>query len=260
MAQRDQNSGLLSPAPSENSTFIPSTDLPIPRSHPLMPGSAKETALINYLDSRITYVTGRYAKSFAATSSDRGPDSGYTSFDQVIQDIDPIVDVVWITSTPSIQVPYLLTLAGLFSDYLPAFPFIVSTLRLTRKFDLAFSSLLSHSSSQSNRINPTDKVRIRSLVEESKLNIINVASRGGHKVLEREESEDEEDETTTDLESSTDDASHFTSPNAVAAELGKVYERTIQILGGDISSLPRFASKPEPPALQLGDEVEVIEL
>lgn len=90
----------MSPSPSEASvTPAPSADLPVPRSHPLIPGSTKETALINYVDDRILNVTRRYAKSFAADARDRAKDAGYTNFDQVIRDIEPILDIVWISAT-----------------------------------------------------------------------------------------------------------------------------------------------------------------
>jgi len=100
MAQRSAESGLMSPAPSETSVISAfSAELPTPRSHPLIPGSPKETALINYLDDRILHITRRYAKSFAADGSERGNDAGYMNFHQVILDIEPVLDVVWISAT-----------------------------------------------------------------------------------------------------------------------------------------------------------------
>jgi hypothetical protein len=104
----DRNHGLFSPptsaaspAPSLNSVTNRNTNLPTPRTHRLRPGSQKEIALINYLDDKILRITRRYAKKFS--NSDETPEKddtpGYTTYDEFIADLDPLVDVVWISGT-----------------------------------------------------------------------------------------------------------------------------------------------------------------
>lgn len=254
--------GLLSPAPSEVSvSHRPSDSLPTPRSHPLLPGSQKETSLINFIDARILNITRRYAKSFAADQSDQGIQTGYTSFSQAIADIDAVLDVVWISATPSIQIPYLLALAGHFRGYMHSFPFVTISFPLARKFDLAFSTLLSalaNDPAVSHVINTTEKVRIRSLAQETRFEMVDVASKSGYSVRQ-DDLEDDEDETEADTTDATDNEERPGDP-PIGLSLGKVYEKTLEILGGDLSSFPPPESPREPPIPQSTDDVEIIDL
>ena len=260
MAGTQIENGLLSPAPSEV-THMPTDQLPIPRSRPLPPGSQKETSLINFIDSRILDITRRYAKSFAADQSDRGIKSGYTSFNQVTTDLEAVLDVVWISATPSIQIPYLLALAGHFREYMHSFPFLTTSFSLARKFDLAFSRLLSMAAASpavSHFVSPTEKVRIRSLAQETRYEMIDVASKSGHHV-KQEDVDFEEDETDAD-ETDASDNEGGTSNQSIALSLGKVYEKTLELLGSDLGSF----SPPELPRnrapLQSHEDIEIIDL
>ena len=88
-----------SPNPSSVSTTNQSRRLPTPRIHRLRPGSQKEIALINYLDDKILRITRRYAKKFSNENRDGDDTPGYTSYDQFVADVDPLIDVVWISGT-----------------------------------------------------------------------------------------------------------------------------------------------------------------
>ncbi|KAK5938429.1 hypothetical protein PMZ80_009399 [Knufia obscura] len=251
--------GLLSPASSEH-THIPSDQLPVPRSRPLLPASHKETSLINFIDNRILAITRRYAKSFAADESDQSLQSGYTSFDQIIVDIDAVLDVVWISATPSIQIPYLLALAGHFRGYMHSFPFVTTSFPLARKFDLAFSRLLSATADNpavAHVISATEKVRIRSLAQETRYEMIEVAGKSGLNVRQ-EDMETDEDE--TDMETDVTDTEDGASNQSIALSLGRVYERTLEILGGDLSSLPPPDTPRDQAPAQSTDDVEIIDL
>lgn len=88
-----------SPAPSLTSTVGGRPSLPNARRHPLKPGSPKEIALINYLDDKILRITRRYGKKFAESDSITDDAPGYTSLDQAISDLDPLIDLAWASGT-----------------------------------------------------------------------------------------------------------------------------------------------------------------
>lgn len=149
--------GLLSPTPSVRSeSTVSATSLPVARSHPLQNGSAKFNALRNYLDSRIYEINSKLSKSFA----------GYTTFPEVHKDLNAAIDVLWISNTPALQVPFLITLSGLYQSALRLFPWDRSrSLELVAKLDEFFAHLLSNEQVLSGyTINNTDKARINSIV------------------------------------------------------------------------------------------------
>lgn len=93
-----------SPSPSAASGVAHvSQSLPTPRKHPLAQGSTKEIHLIHYLDDQLLRVFRRYEKRLpeeqrtAPAAPDDAP--GYENMDQVIADLDPLVDVVWVSHT-----------------------------------------------------------------------------------------------------------------------------------------------------------------
>ena len=93
---------LPSPAPS-SSTATPSI-LPKQRSHPLRPGSTKETTVINHVDRVILTINRRHAKKFSSAYEDPSQpasqtERGYESFQEVAKDIEGLVDVLWVSGT-----------------------------------------------------------------------------------------------------------------------------------------------------------------
>lgn len=253
--------GLLSPALSQISV-TPATidDLPIPRTHPIPSGSSKETALINYIDNKLLHVTRRYNKSFAADATDKSKESGYVSFEQVISDLNPIVDVVWISATPLIQTQYLLLIAGHFRAFMHSFPFVTTAFLLARKLDAAFSTLLSDAARAPNSrdISMTDRVRIRSLAEETRLEMTNLAAKSGFSTNADDESSEDEEETDTD-DNLTNNGNAI-GGHSISLSLGQVYEKTMQILGADLASLPPPDHPQKPTPLQMSEDVEIIDL
>lgn len=226
--------GLLSPARSTTSSSTSGIQhgrsLPLSRTTPLKPGSKKETALINYLDDRILRISRRYGKKFS-NSENEDDSKGYETFDEVVEDLDPVFDIIWISGTPTLQVPYLLTLAGLFCSYMAAFPFSISIFRLVKRLDEAFTHLLKPSQAQSEhtgaivyQVSTTDKVRIKSLAEETRVIAVEVSSESGNP-SELEDSESDDDEDNYEAE---EDASR------VSMSLSKIYKQTIEILGDSL--------------------------
>ncbi|EXJ93779.1 hypothetical protein A1O1_02172 [Capronia coronata CBS 617.96] len=234
-----------SPAPSTGISSLRSrpATLPTARSHQLRPGSQKEIALINYLDDRILRITRRYAKKFSDEGLQNDDTPGYTTFDEFVADADPLVDVIWVSGTPTIQIPYLLTLAGLVCSYLQAFRFSLSLFHIAAKIDLGFASLLQPSDDDHigetapHRVSTTEKVRIKSLVEETRVAAVRAASASGHEASIQDVSETDTDEAdggeSDYVERNSDDPG---SSMSVSLELARIYKRTLEILGDSLTS------------------------
>ncbi|KAK2787462.1 hypothetical protein FQN52_007180 [Onygenales sp. PD_12] len=262
-----------SPAPSSSTTTTTTTltpRLPQQRKHPLRPGSAKETAVINFVDSHILAINRRHAKKFSSAFADENDDDGggggggggrgYESFKEVARDVEAIVDVLWVSGTPSLQIPYLISLAGLVSTYLPDFPFAArATFGLIRKLDVIFASLLvgedletgeplagfSNGNNGGNGgggggvVSMTEKVRIKSIAESARVVIVSVQGRGeGDDEDEEDEDEDEDDDEGGDGYGNGyggGGGGEFGEElGRWETESGRVYERTIQLLGDEL--------------------------
>lgn len=88
-----------SPSPSAASTVTPG-ELPRPREHPLRPGSQKEIAFVSFVDSKMLNISRRYAKKFSSDPRSKlGPGKGYDNFKEVVQDLEAVFDVVWVSGT-----------------------------------------------------------------------------------------------------------------------------------------------------------------
>ena len=230
-----------SPALSNTSFSSLLSSLPAPRSRPLQPGSRKEISLINYLDKNILKITRRYGKKFSNEGIANDDTPGYTHYDQFVLDADPLVDVVWVSATPSLEIPYLLQIAGFACSYLPAFSFSTSLFPLVRKIDQAFAAILQSGESSSggttipSKVNMTEKVRIKSLIEETRIAAVNVATSTGYDTSLEDVSEvDTEDyeAQTEDDDLDNHDANLQNMPVSMA--LSKIYEKTLEILGDSL--------------------------
>ena len=82
---------LPSPAPSDASSVFSYRPLPHPRPSPLKPGSRPENSLIAFLDHKLLQVSRKYAKKFN--------DGGYTDAVQIADDLEKLVDLLWVSST-----------------------------------------------------------------------------------------------------------------------------------------------------------------
>ena len=217
-----------------------SSILPTPRSHRLQPGSQKEVDLIHYLDSHILKITSRYAKKFSNEGQVNDDTLGYQTYAEFVADVEPLVDVVWISGTPSIQIPYLLQLAGLACSYLAAFPFSASVFLLMSKIDQGFATILQPSQNNkaettiSYKANMTEKVRIKSLIEETRIAAVNAVSSSGHAANVHVVSETETEEETNDKLDERDGNGGTGQNISVSLALSRVYERTLEILGDSL--------------------------
>ncbi|KAL1975375.1 hypothetical protein VTN31DRAFT_3767 [Thermomyces dupontii] len=249
---------LTSPAPSNASaaTITPS-GLPRQRAHRLRSGSAKESALINHVDAAIRRINRRHAKKFSSAYSGKDEAEtedtkdqkeadvpGYESFKEVAEDVDRIVDILWVSGTPSLQIPYLISVAGLVKSFLPSYPLSVkTTLRLLKKLDRVFASLLlghdvddgtvlSGFENRRNVVSMTEKVRIKSIAEATRLAVVDLWERGGEEEEKGEQQEEEEE----DSEDAADgvDGEEMDGIGMWEMQAARIYERTIQILGDEL--------------------------
>lgn len=244
---------MLSPPPSSVASSTNSASaLPHPRNSPLRPGGPKESAFIRHVDSQILHIQRRFAKrttdngeEYRELSDDWGDVKGYSSMKQACKDISELVSVVWISGTPSLQLPYLLNLALLLTTVVSAMPPTPRSLfAVLGKLDHAFASLIQGRDVDTGEVLPgfsgrkgvsgTEKVRIRSLVERTRVGVVEAFKKGEFEFEEAEEVEDRMD-TDSDvegglvLENGDDD-----EDDSWDMQLARVYDRTIVELGGDL--------------------------
>ncbi|KAK6520320.1 hypothetical protein TWF506_000596 [Arthrobotrys conoides] len=193
---------LPSPAPSNYSSTASrsSNVLPNQRSMPLISGSKRESALRNYLDDALLQISRKFTKKFPteeeksdvarakseiSTTGSEGLILGYSNVEPLIEDLEKLIGLVWVSGTASLQIPYLLQIAGSLLDYLPPFPpHPLPTFRLFNKLDLAFYTLLSDY-----RMSITEKVRLSSIVKVSRAMVVRLME--GHDFLDEAEENDE---------------------------------------------------------------------
>ncbi|KAI1925691.1 hypothetical protein LOZ66_004904 [Ophidiomyces ophidiicola] len=255
---------LPSPAPSSAlSSATLSHTLPQQRHHPLKSGSPKETAVINYVDNHILTINRRHAKKFSSSfAGEKDEERGYERFREVVKDIEAVIDVLWVSGTPSLQTPYLISLAGLFNTYLPDYSFSPkSTFRLVKKLDAMFASLLQGEDVETgqplpgfetrrNQVSMTEKVRIKSIAESTRMTVLDVQDEGGPSEYDYEDDEGDgsetegvdDDDMRLGMGGGDDDGGDFGTGEYVDApgpgrwemESARVFEKTIQLLGDEL--------------------------
>ncbi|KAK6345005.1 hypothetical protein TWF718_006947 [Orbilia javanica] len=197
---------LPSPAPSNYSSTASrsSNVLPSQRSTPLKPGSKRESALRNYLDDALLQISRKFTKKFPteeeksevakaksemSVTGGKEPILGYSDVEPLIEDLEKLIELLWFSRTVSLQIPYLLQIAGSLLDYIPPFPpRPTPTFRLFNKLDLAFHTLLSEY-----RMSITEKVRLSSIVKVSRAMVVRLME-GRDFLGEPEEEEDDDDD------------------------------------------------------------------
>lgn len=252
-------SSLLSPPLSSAASVSTVTaTLPHPRSTPLKPGGAKESALICFIDTGILKLERRYAKRGTEALDSAAPLStrGYESFPEVAKDMENLFDLIWVSGTPGLQVPYLLSLASLLEQFLGSFPLAGREMfRLLERFDIAFASLLQGRHVETGETLPglvmgrgvsgTEKVRMKSIVAATRKAVVKlVGSDGGGGNMDAEESRvvdvsdfETGDEMDVDDVDSTDEDEEGATRN-LEMRVAKVYDRTVVELGDTIGASP----------------------
>lgn len=94
---------LPSPSPSTTSSLRSQTNLPHPRSHPLIAGSKKEDTARRYVETQLLKISRKFVKKFSVLDGEEDDEKvdvkGYGSFNEVARDLDEIVDVLWLSGT-----------------------------------------------------------------------------------------------------------------------------------------------------------------
>ncbi|PWY78147.1 hypothetical protein BO94DRAFT_559009 [Aspergillus sclerotioniger CBS 115572] len=234
---------LPSPTPSTTITTTTGTAsslLPQPRSHPLRPGSAKEATVINYVDTTLLRIARRHAKKFSGAFTDPSlPESerGYESFQEIARDLEAVVDVLWVSGTPSLQIPYLISLAVQVNSYLAEYPFsAAATFRLLGKLDEVFAGLLGDGEGKGSVVSMTEKVRIKSIAESGRVVVVEVREKEREDGGGLGEDEDEDEDEMEDMLG----IQEYPTPGKWEMETAKVYERTIQLLGDELGHIGDF--------------------
>ncbi|ESZ94457.1 hypothetical protein SBOR_5175 [Sclerotinia borealis F-4128] len=248
------SNSLPSPSPSNASVSSISSNLPQPRTKPLRAGSAKEQAARRYVENKLLHISRRYTKKFA-DAAEGNTVTGYVSMKEVAKDISEIIDVLWLSGTPNLQIPYLFNIALTMSTYPTKFPPApVTTFAVLRKLDHAFASLLRGEDSVTGEVLPgfqscrragmsqTDMVRCRSIVEDTRVMIVDVMSREVESETETENEGDGDDETSNgadgmDLDG--EDDSDYDN-DELAMDIARVYGATIMELGERLESGPNI--------------------
>ena len=163
------------------------------------------------------------------------------------------------TDTASLQTPYMLTIALTTCSCLPSFPFQPRpSFRLLHKLDLAFCSLLQGSNAETGEVLPgfeggrgklstTEKVRMRGLVERTRVVVVEVAAKGesvaGAGSVAQTDTEDgftTHDDNDDDEDDAMDERQVEGNHGRWEMEVARVYERTIVELGMSLDASGGF--------------------
>lgn len=189
----------MSPSPSIRSTATSTSSalgLPHPRSQPLRPGSAKEDLVRRYVSERLLQISRRFVKKYGIAEP-TDVIIGYASMGELCRDVDALLNNLWKSGTPSLQVQYLLNIASELITWMDGFkPSPKATLALLKKLDYCFASLLIGEDLETHETLPgferggntvsfkrvglsrTDMVRCRSIAEQSRVAVVDVFQRG----------------------------------------------------------------------------------
>ena len=187
-------------------------------------------------------------------ADDWGDVKGYKSMKEACKDISDLAGVVWVSGTPSLQVPYLLNLGLVLSTIVASMPPTPKALfRVIGKLDHCFASLLQGRDVETGEALPgfegrslkgvsgTEKVRIRSLVERTRVSVMETFKRGEFEFEEPEEWEmegeermDEDTDMDGELVLEGDGFEEDEDEDSWDMSLARVYDRAVQELGDSL--------------------------
>ncbi|KAI5850656.1 hypothetical protein BZA05DRAFT_419173 [Tricharina praecox] len=165
----------LSPPPSSPTPFT--TALPTPSSIPLTAHATSK--LIRHLDSELLSISRSHLNRYASEYS------SLPSIQPLLTSLTQLVDLLWISSTPSLQTQYLLQIANSLNEYLPGYALGSpeewrGVFALLDRLDRCFHALITRSVGGGGGagLNMTEKVRLKSLVERTRLHVVKLLDTG----------------------------------------------------------------------------------
>ncbi|KAH8887851.1 hypothetical protein GQ53DRAFT_692545 [Thozetella sp. PMI_491] len=249
--------GFLPPTPQSPALSAASSrsiaGLPHPRARPLRPGSIKEDRVRNYVSDRMLHISRRYVKKFGIP--EEGDEViGYRSMAELCKDLEEMINIIWLSGTPSLQIPYLLNVASEFNTWLSSFPPSPNaTFSTLRKLDHCFASLLGGQDMDTKESLPgfenglrggmskTDMVRCKSLVEQTRILIVDVMS----KEPDPDDADGDETEATqtedTDMEGPPRVGIWEEDDERLHMDVARVYENTLVALGEAMGETAQLA-------------------
>jgi hypothetical protein len=170
---------------------------------------------------------------------------------EACKDLSDLMNVVWVSGTPSLQIPYLLNIGLLLHAVVTAMPPSPRSLfRLLGRLDHAFASLLQGRDVETGevlpgfegrgRISGTEKVRIRSLVERTRVGAMEAFKRGefeyedGDEIDRRAAAGNDEDTDMDDGLLVLEGDGEEEVDESWNVQLSKVYDATIVELGDSL--------------------------
>ncbi|KAL2832276.1 ribosomal small subunit assembly protein [Aspergillus pseudoustus] len=207
--------------------------------------------------SGILAISRRHAKKFSSAFEQPpsgAQERGYESFNEVARDVESLVDVLWVSGTPSLQIPYLISLSVLVNTYLPDYPFTAKpTFRLLRKLDSFFASLILGEDAESgqplsgfevrrNIVSMTEKVRVKSIAETARVVVVEAGENGGAG-QDVDGFDEDEDDDESEGEMDVDGFRLDETPGKWEMETARVYEKTIQLLGDELGKAGEFCDE-----------------
>lgn len=185
---------------------------------------------------------------------------------ELCKELDVILNLLWQTGTPSLQVPYFLNIANELTDWLESLaPTLAPTFSILHKLDHCFASLLAGQDVLTGEALPgfdygpamsrTDMVRCRSLAEQTRVQMVDVMRRASQPGEEKKPEQEQErgttsvdDTETTDGDTTMDDAEGKKSWKQILSEeddddelqmdVARVYEKTLVRLGAELGDGP----------------------
>lgn len=173
---------------------------------------------------------------------------------EACKDLQALVDVVWVSGTPGLQVPYLISIGLLLGNIVQGMPASAKALFASLgKLDFAFASLMVGRDVESGEALPgfeaggrkgvvsgTEKVRIRSLVERTRVGVVEAFKKGE---FELDGEDEDESEGKMDVDTETDGEGglvlegddHDEEPeDSLDMQIARVYDRTMVELGDSL--------------------------
>lgn len=183
-----------------------------------------------------------------------GDVKGYANMKEACAEISELVSVVWVSGTPSLQVPYLISIGLLVGNVVESMPPMPKSLfRLLEKLDDAFASLLQGRDvdtgetlpgfSGGRAVSGTEKVRIRSLVERTRRKVLETFKKGEFEDEPEEEgsgADADKMDTDTELEGALvlegdDHDDREEEDESFDMSIARVYDRTMVELGDSLA-------------------------